>query len=108
MTGVSSLIPSSSRIPTILGHVVNLLAIPEIYSTLPIVVTFPLSLVVSILCYLVFLLFGLTYWLTGHVGTLRDPNNDFIFSGGGGNDEGSAAANSVMHASTDDDCGVWC
>ncbi|GKG17374.1 hypothetical protein Tco_0362331, partial [Tanacetum coccineum] len=39
ITGVSSLIPSSSRIPTILGHVVNLLAIPELYSTLPIVVT---------------------------------------------------------------------
>ncbi|GJU41359.1 hypothetical protein Tco_1194316 [Tanacetum coccineum] len=42
-TGVSSLIPSSSRIPTLLGHVVNLLAIPALYSTLPIVVTFPLS-----------------------------------------------------------------
>ncbi|GJV36096.1 hypothetical protein Tco_1408573 [Tanacetum coccineum] len=27
-TGVSSLIPSSSRVPTLLGHVVNLLAIP--------------------------------------------------------------------------------
>ncbi|GKF27332.1 hypothetical protein Tco_0083226, partial [Tanacetum coccineum] len=37
ITGVSSLIPSSSRIPAL-------------YSTLPIVVTFPLSLVVSILC----------------------------------------------------------
>ncbi|GJR58509.1 hypothetical protein Tco_1500671 [Tanacetum coccineum] len=58
ITGVSSLIPSSSRIPTILGHVVNLLAIPELYSTLPIVISFPLSLVVSILCYLAFLLFG--------------------------------------------------
>ncbi|GJT33404.1 hypothetical protein Tco_0923823 [Tanacetum coccineum] len=46
ITGVSSLIPSSSRIPTILGHVVNLLAIPELYSTLPIMVTFPLSHVI--------------------------------------------------------------
>ncbi|GKB59385.1 hypothetical protein Tco_0915571 [Tanacetum coccineum] len=51
ITGVSSLIPSSSRIPTLPGHVANLLAIPALYSTLPIVVTFPLSLVVSILCY---------------------------------------------------------
>ncbi|GJS98939.1 hypothetical protein Tco_0820109 [Tanacetum coccineum] len=58
ITGVSSLIPSSSRIPTILGHVVNLLAIPELYSTLPIVISFPLSLVVSILCYLAFFLDG--------------------------------------------------
>ncbi|GKC17577.1 hypothetical protein Tco_1014359 [Tanacetum coccineum] len=47
---VSSLIPSSSRIPTLPGHVANLLAILALYSTLPIVVTFPLSLVVSILC----------------------------------------------------------
>ncbi|GKF81789.1 hypothetical protein Tco_0240391, partial [Tanacetum coccineum] len=39
ITGVSSLIPSNSRIPTILGHVVNLLAIPELYSTLPIVIS---------------------------------------------------------------------
>ncbi|GKA96449.1 hypothetical protein Tco_0818544 [Tanacetum coccineum] len=54
ITGVSSLIPSSSRIPTLPGHVANLLAILALYSTLPIVVTFPLSLVVSILCYLVF------------------------------------------------------
>ncbi|GJV39952.1 hypothetical protein Tco_1418392 [Tanacetum coccineum] len=44
ITGVSSLIPSNSRIPTLPGHVVNLLAIPVLYSTLPIVVTFPLSL----------------------------------------------------------------
>ncbi|GJY83317.1 hypothetical protein Tco_0496693 [Tanacetum coccineum] len=44
ITGVSSLIPSSSRIPTLPGHVANLLAIPALYSTLPIVVTFPLSL----------------------------------------------------------------
>ncbi|GJU59527.1 hypothetical protein Tco_1237293 [Tanacetum coccineum] len=49
ITGVSSLIP-----------VVNLLAIPALYSTLPIVVTFPLSLVVSIPCYLAFLLFGVS------------------------------------------------
>nr|GFD05502.1 hypothetical protein [Tanacetum cinerariifolium] len=28
-----------------------------------------------------------------------------IFSGGGGNDEGSAIANSIMHASADDDRG---
>ncbi|GJX05627.1 hypothetical protein Tco_0191543 [Tanacetum coccineum] len=41
---VSSLIPSNSRIPTLPGHVANLLAIPVLYSTLPIVVTFPLSL----------------------------------------------------------------
>ncbi|GJW19600.1 hypothetical protein Tco_0027036 [Tanacetum coccineum] len=46
ITGVSSLIPSSSRIPTLPGYVANLLAIPALYSTLPIVVTFPLSLVV--------------------------------------------------------------
>ncbi|GJU65569.1 hypothetical protein Tco_1247404 [Tanacetum coccineum] len=45
--GVSSLIPSSSRIPTILGYVVNLLAIPKLYSTLPIVISFPLSLVLE-------------------------------------------------------------
>ncbi|GKA78618.1 hypothetical protein Tco_0785155 [Tanacetum coccineum] len=44
ITGVSSLIPSSSRIPTLPGYVANLLAIPALYSTLPIVVTFPLSL----------------------------------------------------------------
>ncbi|GJR46551.1 hypothetical protein Tco_1314654 [Tanacetum coccineum] len=43
ITGVSSLIPSNSRIPTLPGHVANLLAIPVLYSTLPIVVTFPLS-----------------------------------------------------------------
>ncbi|GJQ89597.1 hypothetical protein Tco_0000736 [Tanacetum coccineum] len=61
ITGVSSLIPSSSRISTLPGHVANLFAIPALYSTLPIVVTFPLSLVVSILCYLAFLLFGLAY-----------------------------------------------
>ncbi|GKE28496.1 hypothetical protein Tco_1443880, partial [Tanacetum coccineum] len=48
ITGVSSLIPSSSRIPTLPGYVVNLLAIPTLYSTFPIVVTFPLSLVVNI------------------------------------------------------------
>ncbi|GJR46440.1 hypothetical protein Tco_1314543 [Tanacetum coccineum] len=66
ITGVSSLIPSSSRIPTLPGYVANLLAIPALYSTLPIVVTFPLSLVVSIICYLAFLLFGLAYRLTGH------------------------------------------
>ncbi|GJZ64365.1 hypothetical protein Tco_0620786, partial [Tanacetum coccineum] len=59
ITGVSSLIPSSSRIPTLPSHVANLLAIPALYYTLPIVVTFPLSLVVSILCYLVFLLFDI-------------------------------------------------
>ncbi|GKD26154.1 hypothetical protein Tco_1232368 [Tanacetum coccineum] len=34
--GVSSLIPSSSRIPTLPGYVANLLAIPALYSTLPI------------------------------------------------------------------------
>ncbi|GJY90644.1 hypothetical protein Tco_0505840 [Tanacetum coccineum] len=56
ITGVSSLIPSSSRIPTLPGYVANLLAIPALYSTLPIVVTFPLSLVVSIICYLAFFL----------------------------------------------------
>ncbi|GJS35397.1 hypothetical protein Tco_0533779 [Tanacetum coccineum] len=39
-TGVSSLIPSSSRIPTLLGYVANLLAIPTLY---------------SIICYLEFL-----------------------------------------------------
>ncbi|GJW06679.1 hypothetical protein Tco_1569102 [Tanacetum coccineum] len=38
ITGVSSLIPSSSRIPIIPGHVANLLTIPTLYSTLPIVV----------------------------------------------------------------------
>ncbi|GJS61937.1 hypothetical protein Tco_0656721 [Tanacetum coccineum] len=58
ITGVSLLIPSSSRIPTLPGHVANLLAILSLYSTLPIVVTFPLSLVVNIICYLAFLLFG--------------------------------------------------
>ncbi|GJU05847.1 hypothetical protein Tco_1122277 [Tanacetum coccineum] len=84
ITGVSSLIPSSSRIPTLSGHVAIPLAIPALYSTLPIVVIFPLSLVVSILCYLVFF--------------------DSTFSGGG-NGEGSAAANSVMHVSADGDCG---
>ncbi|GJR00871.1 hypothetical protein Tco_0523855 [Tanacetum coccineum] len=41
ITGVSSLIPSSSRIPTLPGHVANLLAILALYSTLPIVVTIP-------------------------------------------------------------------
>ncbi|GKB27393.1 hypothetical protein Tco_0866794 [Tanacetum coccineum] len=61
ITGVSLLIPSSSRIPTLPGHVANLLAILSLYSTLPIVVTFPLSLVVNIICYLAFLLFGLAY-----------------------------------------------
>ncbi|GJV22415.1 hypothetical protein Tco_1371435 [Tanacetum coccineum] len=45
ITGVSLLIPSNSRIPTLPGYVVNLLAILALYSTLPIVVTFPLSLV---------------------------------------------------------------
>ncbi|GJR11747.1 hypothetical protein Tco_0794399 [Tanacetum coccineum] len=44
ITGCGSLIPSSSRIPTLPGYVANLLAIPALYSTLPIVVTFPLSL----------------------------------------------------------------
>ncbi|GKC36461.1 hypothetical protein Tco_1048845 [Tanacetum coccineum] len=33
-----SLIPGGSRIPTISGHVANLLAIPALYSTLAIVV----------------------------------------------------------------------
>ncbi|GJR66390.1 hypothetical protein Tco_0012455 [Tanacetum coccineum] len=84
ITGVSSLIPSSSRIPTLPGYVANLLAIPALYSTLPIVVTFPLSLVVSILCYLAFF--------------------DSTFSGGG-DDEGSVAANSVMPALADGDRG---
>ncbi|GJX81991.1 hypothetical protein Tco_0331472 [Tanacetum coccineum] len=74
ITGVSLLNPSSSRIPTLPGYVANLLAIPALHSTLPIVVTFPLSLVVSIICYLAFLLFG-----------------DSTFSGGG-DDEGSVAA----------------
>ncbi|GJR24449.1 hypothetical protein Tco_0972976 [Tanacetum coccineum] len=40
ITGVSSLIPSSSRIPTLLGHVANLLAILALYSTLSIVGAF--------------------------------------------------------------------
>ncbi|GJT76897.1 hypothetical protein Tco_1043622 [Tanacetum coccineum] len=84
ITGVSSLIPSSSRISTLPGHVANLLAIPALYSTLPIVVTFLLSLVVSILCYLAFF--------------------DSTFSGGG-DDEGSVAANSVMPALADGDRG---
>ncbi|GJR39222.1 hypothetical protein Tco_1214906 [Tanacetum coccineum] len=35
ITGVSSLIPSSSRIPTLPGYVANLLAIPALYSTYP-------------------------------------------------------------------------
>ncbi|GKB73503.1 hypothetical protein Tco_0934915 [Tanacetum coccineum] len=83
-TGVSSLIPSSSRIPTLPGHVVNLLVIPALYSTFPIVVTFLLSLVVSIPCYLAFF--------------------DSTFSGGG-DDEGSVAANSVMPALADGDRG---
>ncbi|GJV45423.1 ribonuclease H-like domain-containing protein [Tanacetum coccineum] len=39
-----SLIPSSSRIPTLPGYVANLPAIPALYSTLPIMVTFPLFL----------------------------------------------------------------
>ncbi|GKB84922.1 hypothetical protein Tco_0957194 [Tanacetum coccineum] len=38
ITGVSSLIPSSSSIPTILSHVANLLVILALYNTLPIVV----------------------------------------------------------------------
>ncbi|GJW82047.1 hypothetical protein Tco_0146022 [Tanacetum coccineum] len=58
ITGVSSLIPSSSRIPILPSYVANLFAISALYSTLPIVVTFPLSLVVSIPCYLAFLLFS--------------------------------------------------
>ncbi|GJT54321.1 hypothetical protein Tco_0163182 [Tanacetum coccineum] len=82
ITGVSSLIPSNSRIPTLSGHVVNLLAIPALYSTLPIVVTFLLSLVVSIPCYLAFLLFGLA--LLTNV---------------------PCSSNSVMHVSADGDCG---
>ncbi|GJU84440.1 hypothetical protein Tco_1291986 [Tanacetum coccineum] len=40
ITGVSSLIPSSSRIPTLLGHGANLLAILALYSTLSIVGAF--------------------------------------------------------------------
>ncbi|GKA91804.1 hypothetical protein Tco_0813729 [Tanacetum coccineum] len=78
ITGVSLLIPSSSRIPIIPGHLVNLLAIPALYNTLPIVVQLaPVA------------------------------HSDLTFSGGG-DDEGSAAANSVMHASADGDRGVWC
>ncbi|GJZ82619.1 hypothetical protein Tco_0647792 [Tanacetum coccineum] len=61
ITGVSLSIPSSSRISILPGYVANLLAIPALYSTLPIVVTFPLYLVVSIPCYLAFLLFGPAY-----------------------------------------------
>nr|GEV96528.1 hypothetical protein [Tanacetum cinerariifolium] len=64
----------SSRIPTIPGHVANLLAILAFYNAQPImvqlafvaqrasiVITFLLPRVVSILCYLVFLIFGLAY-----------------------------------------------
>ncbi|GJV01852.1 hypothetical protein Tco_1335421 [Tanacetum coccineum] len=93
---VSSLIPSSSRIPTIPGHVAHLLVIPALYSTFPIMVTFPLSLVVSILCYLAFLLL---VWLID----LRAIDSTFS---GGGDDEGSAAANSVMPALADGDRGL--
>ncbi|GJT67005.1 hypothetical protein Tco_1018485 [Tanacetum coccineum] len=101
--GESSLIPSSGRCPIISGYVAKLLAISALYGAwhlMPfvllarasIVVTFPLPLVASILCYLVFL-------------------SDLIFSGGGdtdggSDDEGSAAANSIMHASVDGDRGV--
>ncbi|GJV37202.1 hypothetical protein Tco_1409679 [Tanacetum coccineum] len=69
-----SLILSSSKIPTILGYVANLLMILAFYNARPIVVqlafvaqrasivvTFLLPLVASILCYLVFLLFGLAH-----------------------------------------------
>ncbi|GKG46958.1 hypothetical protein Tco_0504155, partial [Tanacetum coccineum] len=39
--------------------------------------------------------------------------SDYLFSSdgdtdGGSDDEGSAAANSIMHASTAGDRGVWC
>ncbi|GJT79394.1 hypothetical protein Tco_1053736 [Tanacetum coccineum] len=114
ITGVSSLIPSNSRIPTLPGHVVNLLAIPALYSTLPIVVTFPLSLVVSILVVRSGLLTYGPCWETkmymkfhskGKIMTIRDPtSSDSTFSGGG-DDEGSAAANSVMPALVDGDRG---
>ncbi|GJU93555.1 hypothetical protein Tco_1318311 [Tanacetum coccineum] len=45
ITGVSSLIPSNSRIPTLLGHVVNLLAIP-----FPFIVHCPMWLPSHFLC----------------------------------------------------------
>ncbi|GJT39079.1 hypothetical protein Tco_0938944 [Tanacetum coccineum] len=85
ITGVSSLIPSSSRIPTLSGHVAIPLAIPALYSTLPIVVIFPLSLVVSILCYL---------------GASQDSDaillclslRDSTFSGGGKHGEGKCSS----------------
>ncbi|GJR90784.1 hypothetical protein Tco_0214795 [Tanacetum coccineum] len=90
-TGVSSLIPSSSRIPTLPGHVVNLLAIPALYSYIfHIVVTshFLLVVLASLLpCILVV--------------------RNFSISLRCGDDEGSATANSVMHVSADGDCGVW-
>ncbi|GJU30040.1 hypothetical protein Tco_1173629 [Tanacetum coccineum] len=40
ITGVSSFIPSNSRIPTLSGHVANILSILAPYSTLPNLVTF--------------------------------------------------------------------
>ncbi|GJR86718.1 hypothetical protein Tco_0210729 [Tanacetum coccineum] len=99
---VSSLIPSSSRISVIPGHVANLSAILALYSTWPIMLKLPLWLSSHFLLLLAF------------PATLSSCRLvcDFIFSGdgdtdGGGDDEGSAAANSVMHALVDDDRGVW-
>ncbi|GJU50739.1 hypothetical protein Tco_1220294 [Tanacetum coccineum] len=88
ITGVSSLIPSNSRIPTLPGHVVNLLAIPVLYSTLPIVVTFPLSLVsLAFPCYRgQFLLSQLSL-------------SDSTFSDGG-DDEGGVAATRLRTGSS--------
>ncbi|GJR77393.1 hypothetical protein Tco_0089758 [Tanacetum coccineum] len=114
ITGVSLLIPSSSRIPTLPGHVANLLAILALYSTLPIVVTSLTLSVVSIL--LTAICFSeslraitpavplIPTFIAIALITLMLSLSDSTFSGGG-DDEGSAAANSVMHALVDDDRG---
>ncbi|GJS58124.1 hypothetical protein Tco_0652908 [Tanacetum coccineum] len=84
-----SLIVSSNKIPSIPGHVANLLAIPALYSARPIVVqlalvsqraytvgTFSLPLVPRILCYFVFLPFDLAHLLASHAGLcLIDSNS---------------------------------
>ncbi|GJY06721.1 hypothetical protein Tco_0373775 [Tanacetum coccineum] len=85
ITGVSSLIPSSSRIPTLPGHVANLLAIPPPFYILWGPLGLPLSKRSDASLFLLSL-------------------SDSTFSGGG-DDEGSVAANSVMPALADGDRG---